>query len=388
MSAETSSKPNIFSAAKTRDGEGLEEIIRAEIEKDGVISLARFMELALYHPELGYYQKHTRQTGRSGDFYTSVSVGSLYGELLGYEFARLLEPLSGPVSLVEGGAHDGELARDLLRYLQQYRPELFERLSYVILEPSAKRRREQEARLEIFGGKIQWQRGWERGFEFRGICFSNELLDAMPLHPFRWSTSIRRWREWGVGVLKGEIAWVPLPPERRETGAAKLLPEVPPELAEVLPDDFSIEVCPYALNWWASAACALQEGYLWTADYGFTQEEFLRPERQEGTLRGYSRHRASRSVLEAPGSQDITAHINFTHLITTGERCGLSTQGFLQQGAYLKTILEKIQRSPADFPLWTPMRYRQLTSLMHPEHLGRAFRILVQARRHEARLCG
>ena len=378
MSAETSSKLNIFSAQPVGEQDRLQEIIRAEINRHGAIPFARFMELALYHTELGYYEKHPRQTGRSGDFYTSVSVGSLYGELLACEFTRLLEPLHGPLHLVEAGAHDGELARDLLRYLQQYQPALFERLTYFVLEPSAKRRHQQEATLEGFAGKIQWRSGWDPGFEFSGICFSNELLDAMPLHRFLWKASTRAWQEWGVGVVQDEFAWAPVE-DHPSALAVNLLPEVPPGLAAVLPDGFSVEVSPAAVNWWANAACALREGFLWTVDYGFTQEEFLRPERKHGTLRGYSRHRVA-NVLQKPGSQDITAHINFAHLISTGERCGLQTKNFVAQGSYLKTILERIDRAPADFPLWTPMRYRQLATLIHPEHLGRAFRVLVQER--------
>ena len=379
MSAETSSKPNIFSESKKGPAASLEEIIAGEIRSEGPVSFARFMELALYHPQLGYYERHTRQTGRSGDFYTSVSVGSLYGELLAFEFVRLLEALPGPVQLVESGAHDGELARDILNYLRQYCPALFERLGYWIIEPSAARREQQRSKLEPFGGRIKWHAELSGGLEFRGICFSNELLDAMPFHVFRWSASAQHWREWGVGLEPNRLGWAELPsPSDRDT--VRLLPDVPPELGEVLPDGYAVEVSPAAVNWWGKAACALREGFLWTADYGLTQEEMLRPERKDGTLRGYHRHQATREVLQNPGEQDLTAHVNFSRIIQAGERRGLTTEGLMQQGLYLKGILERIQQTPEQFPLWTPMRYRQLSSLIHPEHLGRAFRILVQRR--------
>src|SRR3954469_1946736 len=98
------------------------------------------MELALYHPGHGYYERHLKQTGRSGDFYTSVSVGTLYGEILGYEFSERLAELGGrSLSLIEAGAHDGQLARDLLEYLVEYRTDIFRQIEYVIIEPSAAR---------------------------------------------------------------------------------------------------------------------------------------------------------------------------------------------------------------------------------------------------------
>ena len=174
----------------------LEDIIRGEINTAGAISFARFMELALYHPSHGYYERNLKQTGREGDFYTSVSVGSLYGEMLGMEFARRLGELwPGNVSLIEAGAHDGQLACDVLSYLGEYQKHVFRRVEYVIIEPSVSRAHRQVETLLRFQGKVRWVRSWEEIGEFRGICFSNELLDAMPVHVFRWDTGAKNWRE-------------------------------------------------------------------------------------------------------------------------------------------------------------------------------------------------
>lgn len=383
MSRETPSKPNIFSSIRSAQTAKLEEVLRAEIQQGGAVSFARFMELALYHPELGYYQRPEKQTGRSGDFYTSVSVGSLYGELLAFEFADRLRALPGEPRLAEAGAHDGQLARDILSYLREYRGELFERLTYWIIEPSGRRRREQEAKLEPFAGKVQWHGGWSETGPFRGICFANELLDAMPVHLFRWSAAARKWREWGVGAEAGGFLWVELPVGRSSAAAVRLLPEIPPELAEVLPDGFAHEVSVEAVNWWAEAAVHLEEGWLVTADYGFEQGDFLQPERGDGTLRAFARHTASKDVLSTPGERDITAHVNFTRIREAGETHGLSTEGLARQGTFLKGVLEKVNRAPEEFPRWTPARYRQLASLIHPEHLGRAFQFLIQQRTPE-----
>src|SRR5687768_1948561 len=172
------------------------------------------MELALYHPSHGYYERGLRQTGRHGDFYTSVSVGSLYGELLGVEFARRIREMTGPVKLIEAGAHDGQLAADVLGYLGEYQKDVFRRVEYVIIEPSLGRAQQQVETLLRFAGNVRWARGWEEIGEFRGICFSNELLDAMPVNVFRWDTAGRNWQEWGITNGRGSFHWKPLPPEK------------------------------------------------------------------------------------------------------------------------------------------------------------------------------
>src|SRR5690606_17795940 len=113
---------------------------------------------------------------------------------------------------------------------------------------------------------------------------------------------------------------------------------------------------------------------------GLLQDDFFQPHRARGTLRAYSKHRPGGSLLEAVGEQDITAHVNFSLLIGAGESAGLKSEEFAHQGLFLKGIVEQIEQRPESFPLWTAMRYRQLTSLLHPEHLGRGFKVLVQTR--------
>jgi SAM-dependent MidA family methyltransferase len=359
----------------------LEDIIRDEIDASGAISFARFMELALYHPRHGYYEKHLKQTGRDGDFFTSVNVGSLYGELLGVDFARRLKELTGNVQLIEAGAHDGQLASDLLDYLAHYEQQVFRRLEYVIIEPSLTRAQKQFQTLSRYGGKVKWVRGWSEIGDFRGICFSNELFDAMPVHVFRWDAEARHWQEWGVTNLRGNFHWKPLPPEKQSANAQRLLARLPRELLAVLPNQFTVEISPEGVSWWLQAAHSLAEGWLFTVDYGLLQDDFFQPHRARGTLRSYSKHRETHGPLDAVGEQDITAHVNFSLLISAGESAGLMTECFVHQGLFLKEIIDQVEKNPASFPLWTAMRYRQLTSLIHPEHLGRNFKVLTQSRR-------
>lgn len=359
----------------------LNEIIRQEIHRQGAIPFHRFMELALYCPELGYYERC--RIGRKGDFYTSVSTGTLFGALLAQQFARWLEALpTEPVTLVEAGAHDGTLARDLLKWLSSIHPDLFARLKYSILEPSARRRARQEQTLNEFAGQVGWFADWEalRSRRIVGVIFSNELLDAFPLRRFGWDAKARLWFEWGVRAGESGLAWarMPLNATDWETALAGTGIEMPPELCAILPDEYTVEVAPAAGRWWRQAAEALESGYLVTFDYGFKAGDFIRPERLHGTLRAYHKHSAAMNPLAAPGEADLTAHVNFTQLQLAGEAAGLRTERLESQAAFLTNIVRGMMTG-ATLP-WTASELRQFQTLTHPDHLGRAFHVLVQSR--------
>lgn len=205
------------------------------------------------------------------------------------------------------------------------------------------------------------------------IIFANELLDAMPVHRLGWDAKERTWFEWGITAEDGRFAWARMP------AATCRLPE-PSPLESVLPDGFVREVCPSAADWWREAARVLGCGRLVTFDYGLLAEELLVPERLNGTLRAYSRHRLSSDVLSDPGDQDITAHVDFSAIQQAGESAGLQTETFATQSQFLTQIAAKILGGEVRFGEWTPERTRQFQTLTHPEHLGRAFRVMVQSR--------
>lgn len=355
------------------------EIIRAEIALRGVIPFARFMELALYCPEYGYYETESDTVGRAGDFYTSVSVGSLFGELLAFQFADWLgkNPAEN-LQLVEAGAHDGKLASDILRWLARWRPVLFERITYLIVEPSARREQWQRARLTEFANKVSWLQKpvVQPAAPINGVIFANELLDALVVHRLGWSAGTRQWFEWGVTVAADKFQWAKLPP----TVSLDQFAALPPELFAALPDNFTVEICPGADDWWRQAAQSLQGGQLLTLDYGMAAEDFFAPHRSEGTLRAYRRHRVHANLLADPGGQDLTAHVNFTQIQKTGTANGLRTERFASQAEFLVDIAKAFWPEAAGRGEWSPQRNRELQTLLHPEHLGRAFRVLVQAR--------
>ncbi|HWX21650.1 MAG TPA: SAM-dependent methyltransferase [Candidatus Binatia bacterium] len=399
------------------------EKIASEISSAGAIPFSRFMELALYCPVYGYYEAEKDILGRQGDYYTSVSVGPLFGGLLAAQLAEWLgqcgarnagaglsqtwsaKSINGsgaqrekdggaqePLHLVEAGAHRGELARDILTWMREHRPSLFQQMEYWIIEPSDRRHQWQQQTLAEFKAKLHWAKTLDElavgtvpasaGPSVRGVIFSNELLDSFPVHRLGWDAHNRRWFEWGVTLNDGRFTWTRLSRDASGfTFDASRLPPPASRLPDFLPDAFTLELCPAAEDWWRQAAGVLQCGRLLTFDYGLTEEEFLVPERTEGTLRAYHRHQLVSDVLGLPGEQDITAQVNFTALQKAGECAGLVTEAFLSQSRFLTGIAARIWKGELAFGEWTPARARQFQTLTHPDHLGRAFRVLIQAHR-------
>jgi SAM-dependent MidA family methyltransferase len=364
------------------------EKIAGEIESCGVISFARFMELALYCPDCGYYEKEKDIVGLRGDFYTSVSTGSLFGELLAFQFAEWLEAEAkgGAVGIriVEAGAHDGRLAADVLSWLRDRRKGVFDRLEYWIVEPSARRREWQRETLAQFNPVVHWiSQVSELEIALQllpAVIFSNELFDAMPVHRFFWDARQKKWFEWGVALEAGRFVWRCMAEAPGHALRSSFCDLDRQALQDILPDGFVVESNPSAEKWWREAAKILKRGKLLTIDYGLSVEEFFLPERREGTLRAYRRHSLSNDVLADPGEQDITAHINFSAIQQMGETEGLRTEMFVSQAKFLTVIAEQTWRRADVFGEWNRARTQQFQTLSHPEHLGRPFRVLIQSR--------
>ena len=411
----------------------IRDLLRAEIDAHGPISFARFMEVALYCPKIGYYERAPSVIGSSGDFYTSASLGPAFGQLLAWQFAQWCEALPAErVTWVEAGAHDGTLALAMLEWLGKNQPALLERLTYCIIEPSATRQLWQEQTLRPYHTHVRWSESLDQLTPIDGIIFSNELLDAFPVHRVAWDASNHQWFEWGVSwdknetsrsetnrapdspsPLKGERTGVrgetvPLAASLESTSLerghflwAKLSSPsleinaelesagfaLPPALLDVLPDGFIIDLSPTARNWWPTAAQLLASGKLLTIDYGGTVDELLRPERTDGTLRAFFQHHATADLLARPGEQDLTAHVNFTQLQRMGEEAGLTTEAFITQEIFLSKIIQSAAAptSAVGAPPLSEHELRKLRPLIHPEHLGHSFGVLIQSR--EASSC-
>jgi SAM-dependent MidA family methyltransferase len=364
------------------------EKIAAKIRSEGAISFASFMDIALYCPDCGFYEKEKDILGKRGDFFTSVSVGKVFGQLLAFQFNDWLdaqdETRDKPLCLVEAGAHDGQLARDILTWLCDRRPETFSRLEYYIVESSSRRRQWQQATLNEFPKTVKWVSDLAALkaplLSAKTIIFSNELLDAMPVHRLGWDAKEKRWFEWGVALDGNRFVWSRILQTENHVSRFTFSTPKSQELFDVLPDGYTIEVSPTAEAWWQAAAGVLACGKLLALDYGFTTDEQFSPSRLTGTLRAYHRHHVTDDLLANPGDQDLTAHVNFSAIQQAGEGAGLRTESFVTQPQFLTRIVEKIFKQPTSFGEWGSKQTRQFQTLTHPEHLGRAFRVLVQSR--------
>jgi SAM-dependent MidA family methyltransferase len=344
--------------------------LQAEIARRGPIPFRDFMEAALYHPEGGYYASGRAAIGRGGDYYTSVSVGPLFGRLLARQFVEMWERLGQPAdfSIVEQGAHGGEFAGDALAGLREFAPECFASAIYVIVEPSAALEQRQRGRLSEFAGKVAWSRTLSGLEPFQGVHFSNELLDAFPVHRVRWDGA--QWLERHVALEGERFVWIDTAPgtEALHTHLA-LLPRS-------LSAGYETEVNLAALDWIAALATRLARGWVLLVDYGYPRAEYYRPERQAGTLSAYAQHRRVDDPLDAPGKIDLTAHIDFTAVAERALAAGLGLRGFTDQHHFM-VGLSRLHFTDTDGI--TPAQARELRAfktLMHPNLLGQSFKVL------------
>jgi SAM-dependent MidA family methyltransferase len=209
------------------------------------------------------------------------------------------------------------------------------------------------------------------------VIFSNELLDAMPVHRLGWDARSGVWYEWGVTAQGTDLVWerMPLSPALE---AHSSLSRLPTRLRDLLPDGFVTVVCPAANQWWTSAANALRQGWLLAFDYGLDTEDFFLPTRSGGTLRAYYGHQVNTNLLERLGDQDLTAHVDFTAIRSAGESAGLRTDELVPQSAFLTRILARAEETGES--LIPGSKTGEFHTLTHPEHLGHAFQVFVQSR--------
>lgn len=310
--------------------ERLQQVIRAEIEASGGrVSFARFMELALYAPGLGYYSAGSHKLGREGDFVTAPEISPLFGRCLARQCAQVLSLLSS-ADVLELGAGTGRLAVDFLGALSELGT-LPRR--YLILEVSADLRQRQrqliEQRLPTLADRVQWlDRLPEPGF--RGAVLANEIMDALPAHRFR--VEQQGLSEYGVAWEDGRFAWCTyLASDPLRGAVAALLQGLPDPLAPSYSSEIHLTLGP----WIRSLAAVLEAGLVLLVDYGFPRSEYYHPQRSEGTLMCHYRHRSHSDPLILVGLQDITAHVDFTAVAEHADGADLKVAGYTTQGKFL-----------------------------------------------------
>lgn len=344
------------------------------IASQGPLGFPEFMATALYHPESGYYADPKRKIGRHGDFFTSVSVGPVFATILARWVLARWQALDRPDAwrLVEVGAHDGTLLRELVAELQRLDPAAAADLTLTVPEPLAARRPligQALAGLPVSAVEVFDPAAASPPQALPGILLANEVLDALPCHLVEFDGST--WIELMVGDNENErLEFEPGPLSEKWLTAAT------DRLGVRYPPGYRTEFRDYR-DFLRSLRDLLLRGSMLFIDYGFARPEFYHPDRRQGTLRTFSRHLAGDDPLESPGQQDLTAHVDFTAVAEAAEILGMEPAAFQPQEKFLietgRDWIESLagltneQRAPL---------VRQFQTLAHPAQLGAQFHAL------------
>jgi SAM-dependent MidA family methyltransferase len=328
------------------------------------IPFARYMDIALYEPELGYYRGGNPLFGATGDFVTAPELSPLFARALARQVAELLEP---GAAVLEFGAGSGALADELLRALAELgcgEP------AYLILETSPGLRTRQRERL---GTRARWITQLPQGF--RGVMLANEVVDAMPVHALAWTRN--GIFERGVCANEGELAWCERPAQGEALSSALAIDVALPPSGR-----YESELSLAARAWMRTVAESLERGALIVIDYGFPQHEYYHAQRSTGTLMCHYRHRAHGDPFYLPGLQDITAHVDFSALAHSTSDAGLEVLGYAGQAQFLVNcgitdLLAQVDAS--DVRRYAPLA-AAANRLLSPAEMGELFKVLVVGR--------
>lgn len=351
------------------------------IRETGPLTFARFMELALYDEAYGYYMTgggSSRTTspigGEGSDFFTAPSLSPILAKCLVRQITEIDERLGHPpvFHLVEMGPGDGTLLKDVLQECREQQVSVLPRLTCILVERSPAFRRRQQEALAAWkqqGGRIQWVEDLRAIGDggLTGTLLSNELVDAFPVHRVRmgqdglqelYVTS----HDHALQERWGE-------PSTSELSAFLL------DLDVELPVGFTTEINLEAVQWIKQVARVLDRGVVITIDYGHTAQDYVAPERKNGTLLGYHRHTVSTNPYTRVGEQDLTAHVNFSSLARTGEQVGLTTTGLTNLQHFLMSLgIEELVRECGQ----ESAVVQAAAQLLRPHGMGTTFKILMQ----------
>lgn len=351
-------------------------IDRIEASGRNAISFKSFMEACLYHPRCGYYMQDKERIGKKGDFYTSVSLGSIMGEMLAVYFADHFRRYSDEsvYAIVEWGAGSGKLAADIAAALKASAPQVYRKLRYTLLDASPRHRRLHEELAEAHPGIFTVAdpaQGWALPLPRGAIVFGNELLDAFPVHRlvFKDGQFQEQYVTWNGNAFE-----------------PVLVPDLPDAVEAYLREHGvqgregqTVEVNLEADAWIGKAASHMAEGLLLLIDYGGRAEELYASHRQNGTLMCYRQHAAHDDPFRHVGEQDITAHVNFSACISSGLAAGFTSYALSTQKQFLLDLglLDRlIAHAHADpfHPL--ARRNRAIRQLLLDDGMGELFKVL------------
>lgn len=354
--------------------ERLRAQIRAEIAAaGGRLSFARYMELALYSPALGYYSGGAAKFGEVGDFTTAAEKAPLFGRCLARQCHELLQRIPGG-GILEFGAGSGQMAARLLTELRRMGRE---HVRYDILELSAELQHRQRQTIHAgapwLANQVHWLQRLPEPASFRGVAIANEVLDAMPVHLFRRARG--RIQEGFVRCREGQFELVFAAPPT--AALAERVAAIECRLG-AFPEGYRSEVCLALTPWLRGLSQALAVGAILLIDYGYSRREYYRPQRSQGTLLCHYRHRVCADPLVRTGLQDITAHVDFTSVAEAAVAAGLEIAGYTTQAHFLlgNGLLEMVAESdPGDIERYAA-RASEVRLLTLPSAMGERFRVL------------
>ncbi len=351
----------------------LRERIEEEIRKRGPIPFSRYMEMCLYAPELGYYTRRKEQFGKAGDFYTSSDIHAVFGRLLARQFDEMWRAMGAPerLEIVEVGPGRGLFAQDVLDWVGKKFWDFREALTYRLVETSTtfRERLKNQFAEKIAAGQVSVHGALEElpPSQDATIVFGNEFFDALPVEMISDRGELR------IGAHNGRFVEEYAPSSAEELEYLDRYAVHPGEGERVearLCDDAYIR----------RMAERVKRGFVVLIDYGYIREELLAG-KHRGTVRAFRQHSISDTPYEAPGEQDITAHVNFTALREMGQAAGLEIAGFVTQAQFLMGIGETNQFADAFEEVALPQEHAkvtlQLRQLVMPEGMGEAFDVLV-----------
>lgn len=344
------------------------------------ITFERYMEFCLYDPQFGYYMQDRERSGVRGDYFTSPDLHPVFARLVARQAVEMWETMGRPrpFAWVEMGPGRGWFARDFLRWASAMRPEFYAALDYVAIEPGPRQRARLGARLaeDQLDAKARLLANLEELAPVSGCFFSNELVDSFPV------AVVER-----IGGRLKEIYVVADGEQLREKPGSISNSEVAAAVARYahdLDEGQRVEVSLRAAQWIRGVAEKLKSGFVLTIDYGELAERLYTADRPRGTLLAYRGHSASENFCDAPGEQDLTAHVNFSALIDGGKAAGLTLAGFTTQERFLMALGEANEFADAYDPGQTELEKLQarlkLKRLIHPEGMGNVFKVLIQHR--------
>jgi SAM-dependent MidA family methyltransferase len=359
------------------------DLLRQRIREDGPITFAHFMELALYHPNHGYYRQPDRKPGRGGDFITSPELHPFFGLTLARQVAEFWDLLGQPEHLVvrEHGASSGGLAYDIMVGLAEKAPDVLDALDYRLVDVSTHRLEEAiSAMTETEFSRHVRAEHPDNVTPESGVVIANEVGDALPVH--RLIVRAGSLRELRVGLDAGDgftDVEGDLSSEVVDAGILSYLSQTGIELSQ-LPDGSELDVSPAAATWIADVARSIERGFAVVIDYGYDARTLYQAHRLEGTVRAYHQHTVTDDPYIRVGEQDLTAHVDFTWISRAAQQAGMEEIGLTTQGEFLTHLglgdwLVEMQGDPHG-DLAEYLRAQQAVyRLIDPAGLGR-FRVL------------